>query len=252
MMRIIYLYAIFLLVIIFISCSKNDEPPRSFSTYLVKKVIRVEESDSSTTIYTYNNNKLISEETLNQSLHTYEYTDSSVLAKTIMFGDQLDQISLFIFKNGLVVKSIELWPKDGYGELLPTGDTTIYNYDSNNQLIESLHYTNSNLRSKSINTWNSNGNLLKTEDYDYAYQLSSIMNTTYIYYTDKPDVRDYGLSFRGKQSKNLIKTITINLNITPYFTTYSMNYKYTFDKKGRPEKETRTSEHGYYDLLFSY
>jgi hypothetical protein len=251
-MKALYLIKIFLLVIFFISCSKNDDSPKSYSTYLVKKEIRVEESDSSATIFNYNNNKLISEEIVNQSLFTYEYTDTSVLLKTIMFGDRLDQVSLFLIENGLAVKSIKLWPKDGYGELLPTGDTTIYKYDSNNHLIESLDYTFSSLKSKSVNTWDSNGNLIKVEDYEYEYQDNPVMNTTYSYYTDKPDVRDYGLSFRGKQSKNLIRTFTIDYNVAPYNTNYSMNYKYTLDDKGRPEKETRTSEHGSYDLFFSY
>jgi hypothetical protein len=251
-MRVLNLYLLLLWVIVFTSCSKNDDSSQSFSTYLVKKVIVVDESDSSTTIYNYDKNKLITEEIKDEFLFTYEYTDTSVLVKTIKHVDIIDQVSLYIIKNGLAVKSIGLWPKDGYGELLATGDTTIYHYDSNNHLIETLNYINTYLKSKSVNTWDSNGNLIKTEEYDYQYQDDPVMINTYNYYLDKPDVRDYGLSFRGKPSRNLINTFTMGYNIAPYSSSYSLVHKYTFDDKGRPKKETITSEHGFREMYYSY
>jgi hypothetical protein len=230
-----------LLFIIFTSCEKK-ESAGGMDSYLVKKEIRIDEGlDTIITTYKYENDRLIEENFADQTRFTYEYNDTSVLFKIEdTYDGRLFKVSRTIIKNDLATKLIGLWPEDGYGDLLPNGVTVIYHYDSDNHLIETEEYDDLVSISKTINTWDSNGDLIKTESFDSKDPGSPVITYQYSYYSDKIDVREYGLSYQGKNSKHLVGVASTNY--LDY--SFSDSYSYTSDKLGRPATVTKTSDAG--------
>ncbi len=233
------IYLILLLFITVESCEESENADSS-TTYLVKKEIRIDAgTDTIITTYEYENNKLIEENFSDESIFTYEYNDTSVLFKIVSTDGRLYQASRIIIKNDLAIKSIVLGAENGFGELIPTGEITYYNYNSTNHLVEILTYQDTVLDSKTLNTWDSNGDLIKMELYDSESFLSPILSYEYSYYLNKTDARDYGLSFKGKNSKHLVKTES---SVYQSNMLSSISYSYKFDNKGRPGTVTLTSD----------
>lgn len=232
-----------LLFIMFSSC-ENDEKKGDLVYYSVKREIRIDDGgvDNIISTYKYENNRLIEENFAGQALFTYEYNDTSVLFKIEdTYDGRLYKVSRTIIKNDLATKLISLWPKDGIGDLMPTGETVIYNYDSENNLIETKEYDDSVLISKTIYTWDSNGNLTKKESFDPENPDTPYSIDEYSYFLDRVDIRDYGLSYQGKNSKHLVEAWTSTFLGRLII---SQSYSYTFDKYDRPATCTTIFDDG--------
>ena len=94
-----------------------------------------------------------------------------------------------------------------------------------------------------INTW-TNGNL--TTSYSGSVNPFGHYSYTYVYtyLTDKLNTADYGTSFLGKTSTNLVHTISYN------GTVYTLDYEY--DTQGRVKKSTSTPSISNYYAEFTY
>jgi len=104
-----------------------------------------------------------------------------------------------------------------------TGDASVLTYDSEGHLL----LRDNGATDKDIYTY-SNGNKIK----EISVGSSSSDTTTYTYLTDKTELRNRGMSFMGKGSKNLLSTETRNPGASVRV------YTYEYDSKGRVSKET--------------
>lgn len=119
-----------------------------------------------------------------------------------------------------------IYSLNGQGYAVSDNGGTTYTYDSDGHLLSETS------SSSSVEyTW-SGGNQVSNVNSDSTGAAQYTQTKTYL--ADKEDYRDFGMAFLGKQSKNLINTVTDNYGAT----TYNATYTYEYDSKGRVSKET--------------
>lgn len=157
----------------------------------------------------------------------YDYVSSSLIKYSIYYnsGPLAGSSDLELNSKNLMIKQIS------------PGLTGNYLYNNKKQLIShevnwtggdfgvtGYYYTNGNLTSM-VNALNSLPNWSKS----------------FTYYMDKPNSLSndvFGESFRGVESKNLVKTMTSTINGT----TSNESYEYEFDADGRVVKKITTKD----------
>jgi len=220
-----------LLVVITISCKKQDDKPfieLDTNKYLVKMSIQEED----TTFYKYDTkNRLIKYYTSEiPYFTTYDYSDTLVLEKFYSYlndySNYYDINMYYLNEEGLTKKFVSS----------DSSNITTYNYNSTGQLLSSSFYTNINKLPKTIYYIWSNSNLIKVLD-------DTTKNAKVLYeidYSDNNNILDYGLSFmpplwsKDFHSKKLPAKIIITADNG---SKASLTYNYIFDNKNRTVKE---------------
>lgn len=150
----------------------------------------------------------------------YTYAKGVVTINNMAGEDNVSTpyIKLELNDKGLVTK-----------ETFDSAYTILHEYNGDNKLQRSV-YPN---RIEEI-TW-IDGNIVRSE--------SDGILLDYTYYTDNANMlsdRVYGFDFFGNDSKNLLKSTTVTANGE----TYTSNYTYEFDSKGRITKKIDTRSVG--------
>ena len=237
------IYFISLLVLSLQSCSSSDDNNDiNSSSILIKKKIETTPDGTFTSIYNYNNNKLV-KITLNNGVRIANYFYS---------GDLIDRVEVKDNNNNLISK-------------------ITYNYNSNNQIISyiELNYI-SNTGDRGVFTYNSNGTISCTEyEGDLNLQNNQVLTKTItlnndevsslsINYGSSNEITNFTYDNKNTPDKNILGidkisyaligkfTCEINHNILQYTTSgngynYQYDYQYTYNSEGYPISRTETS-----------
>jgi len=224
------------------SCKKNSDKGPSGASNKLKMYIE----DARATPYnsidtfslTYDNNNRITSLFSKTLKFTYAYTSNTGYSMDLYETGQLSIHEIgFIQGNGYV---------DSTFQYNNTNDSTTEKYIYNgNVLTSKITYSYSKLNTTVDNrenyTYDNNGNLTKTVQFDGS---GSITSTTTYTYTDKPFQLTTSPAYYPLQGKNLPASETQtdgsgNVDAT-------VTYTYTFDSQGRVTKETDTVAPGVY------
>lgn len=199
------------------SCTKEDQD--EFTRWLIKtETYNFGTANASTSNYTYD-----SEGRLTEVIDDDGYRTTVSYSSTTMTVTNYDS-------TGTNVADTYDYPLNAQGFVTSAFGSDL-SFNSDGYLIGS---TESN-GAMTTNTY-VDGNLTESTHTDSAYTSTS----TYTYLTDKLELRDRGLkALYGESSKNLVSMINeTNSNSS---STYSTNYTYEYDSKGRVTKETRSA-----------
>lgn len=243
------------MMVSFFSCKKDkDENPSPTPTVTIPKIKTITDSTTNEidTYYYNNSGKIIKVKYSDNSYDTVIYTNNKVHFK---FFNELNQLAgellLNLNANGLATNGWFLnygskVNKSVFSKILvnpssvKTNDTMYYTfqYNSNGYLTQQT-ITYNNINNTYTFNYDSNGNLSS---------ISSNSNTTtYEYFTDKINTigdHNKGVTYFGKQSKNLIKSSTTN-------NTYTVYYSYEISNN-KVVKERQFNNYFNNTLLYTY
>jgi hypothetical protein len=237
-----YLLFIALFVILF-SCKKDDDQTQT-SIAKIKEIDHwINGSIVSSETYQYDSKGRIIREIekaiINDSLtytfnYMYYYSGSTITVKYGLNSDSMELLSSYILNSkGLVISVTNF----------NSGSNT-YEYNSEGYLVKKISTSKSgetdstlyDYQNGNIVSWTFAGSVSYTKTYQY---LTNTTNTI--------DLENKGISFFGKQSKNLILNV-----ITQYpDQTDTIAYTYEFDSKNRVEKQIKNSSTTSY-ITFTY
>lgn len=222
MKKKVYSFAVMAMVAgiaILSGCNKDSTPNGKVKSKTESFTNAQGQTSSLTTTYTYDGQGRI---TLSQpssgNVTSYSYGNGSI---TVTSGTTVITGTL-----------------NGQNLLTSTNTGFTFTYDNNGYLIAST----AGASKSTVNTI-TDGNVTSSTTNDNGNSTTTVYS-----YSTKSDYRDYGQSFFGKNSKNLVTTETIsNANGTLVFT-----HTYTFDEQGRVQTETTTGNNTTDVLTFVY
>lgn len=200
-----------------------------------------------TDTYTYNLDGSLSKITFSDGSYislTWATTQVTVTSFTIANAvDGSDVYSLNSF--GLAVSSTSTYTNKKnksritklFSKSINSTSTSTYEYDVNNYKIKETALYSDNSSNVSNYTV-SNGNVATSLETSTNGSTTNNYSTSYDYFSDKAntiEIENMGISFFGKQNKNIVKTGTQTYNSgSPSITTFI----YEFDSKNRVTKQT--------------
>jgi hypothetical protein len=222
------------LAMVFVGCKKEDTNKTNTTSNSVASTPKILKE------YEYNilNDSII----LDSSIITYSYDNKGRLATKkednytesyTYVSANLINVSRLYYKNDV---SIDSWE---YSIILDSKGLAIKHYVSEKDTLF-LYFT-----PEGFLKGNKNGNVLEVLDGNVLKEGT----TTYEYYLDKINTignDNRGMSFMGKDSKNLVKTVkytgtTVNTVNEMKRSTSDYSYTYEFDSKNRVVKSTKAS-----------
>jgi YD repeat-containing protein len=226
--------------LVFGSCKKEStvNPPANNSE---SQRVKTETGDSGIDTYTYDGSgRLLSDQSTNGTKSVYEYQPGKISRKYFNAANVNTQTYEFeIGTDGLATKQTRPTQLD-YQE------TRIYNSDK--QLIKQITLQNNN--TYVIDYFYSNGNCDSARASSNGTWTSTARKTYYTGVKNIFDYSNYGTSFYGKGSKDLLKSEQY------FYPDGSSNEKtswvYEFDGMARPIKQTSTHGNNLEIIYFSY
>ncbi len=239
-------FCLFLLSVLFNSCTKNDNP-----TQIAGKVksysLTLDTSAPGYFLATFNydNNgrvmNIISTNSSGQQVGktTYSYTSSNIIIENLNSSNQVLTRQIYSLNATGLVDSVLTYSPPSNMDSIPV---TTYTYNTNNVAIQSKLFT---LYSNGqINpNWSSytysytNGNLIQTIGQNSNGQQSLIINYEHLPTISNLTPEAYGLPYSLNQSTNLIKRANSTNAQDPNWYSIS-DYTYTFDGNGRVSSQT--------------
>ncbi|WP_223032279.1 hypothetical protein [Hanstruepera marina] len=231
---------ILVVLILFVSaCSSDDSdnPPQNHAAIgtLVKiEIFRPEEEIRTSTTYFFNSDEKVEsalEEAWNgsqylQATYTYSYNSNGQIWKVTIAVDDSTEYTEFNFTSGLITSSLRHTIS---GNVL----RTLYNYNSDNQLINKQFFNADNEESAISNiSFDINGNIesrhdernFGTEIIDYTFEYDTFNNPLKTPFENQEMNKIIGHNFN-----NITKTIR-----SDDFSTSEVNIEYTYNEAGYP------------------
>ena len=225
------------LVMVFVGCKKEDTNKTnttSNSVVSTPKILKEYEYnilndsiilDSSIITYSYDNKGRLATKKEDNYTESYTYVSANLI-----------NVSRLHYKNDV---SIDSWE---YSIILDSKGLAIKHYVSEKDTLF-LYFT-----PEGFLKGNKNSNVLEVLDGN-VLKVGKEETTTYEYYLDKINTignDNRGMSFMGKDSKNLVKTVkytgtTVNTVSKMKRSTSDYSYTYEFDSKNRVVKSTKAS-----------
>ena len=228
------LFSFLLITILLSSCKKDTSAPINVTISKVRSQIITSSSGlPDTTIYTYDNTGRLYTSLEDTLLTTYTYGSNTVTVTSMLAGRTF----------------LTIYNTNSRGLATSDSKSFVYKYSSWDYLT-SLSYTGTGIYDSTL-YFVSGGNVDNTVRHQVDSATDNLVTTTYTYLSII-DSRDYGLSFLGKQSTNLINTETITQVINGSTYTIRYTYSYTFDNKGRVTQQVRSSGTATYTTAYAY
>ena len=257
-----------MIILVFNSCKKeNISPITSNIKPSIKKIktqkISYSGGDLTQTFYYNSEGKILQLVSSNNDSAVYEYSANKIIVKNYN-SNQLNSTEEYELNDLGLAKSrvITVINKQmhvfnflkNYKNAENALENSSYTFEYNNDkyLIKTT-YLNSNGSTSVITNSISNGNYV-SYTVEYTYENQPVINhEDSEFYTDKINAigNEYrGISFLGKDGKNLVKKTIFNYNGN---STQTTNYTYEYDSAGRVIKEYLISSMGYeLDIIVSY
>ena len=205
--------------------------------------------------YYYDSQKRVSKivftpTTGNSYYYEYTYTNNAVLE--YHSNETIHELEETL-PNGVIRLNCTANPRsltlgaDGHFKGNTAGcESNSYSYDDNGFIVEqNFAVTDYN---KSDELRNDKRNITRINSNGFSYVGGDFMTTVnFEYYTDKTNTignKNFGKSFLGKSSENLVKTEAEN--------NLSTNYTYTFDKQNRVINRTQTKNNTQIVTAYTY
>ena len=228
------LLSFFFVASFLVGCKKNNPNPVTVTISKVRSQIITSPSGiPDTTIYTYDITGRQATSLEDTLLTTYTYGSNTVTVTSMLAGHNF-ATTYYTNVNGLATSDSRRfsYTYSSWGYLASLAYTGAGTYDSTVYLV-------------------SVGNIDTTIRHQVDSATDNRVTTVYTYLSTV-DSRDYGLSFLGKQSTNLINTENITQIINGSNYTVSYIYSYTFDNKGRVTQQIRSSGTATYTTAYTY
>jgi hypothetical protein len=218
----------------FMGCVKNPPPSTNVTISKVKSQITTSSTGvPDTVIYTYDSlGRQITSQT-DTLVMAYAYT-----ANTVTMTDML---------NG--VHFLTIYNTNSAGQATSDSKGFVYAFNAAGYLTN-YSYTGTGNYDSTIYAI-SGGDIDISVQHQADSATNNLVTTSYTYLSTE-DSRDFGLTFLGKQSTNLINTETITqlTNSNSYSINYT--YSYTFDSKGRVSQQVQSSGTATYTTSYTY
>lgn len=223
------------------SCKKDDENGTESLP-----LIATETSDGITSTFSYINGRLDKIVDNDNFKTTFTYETSKVTVSEFESDGTLSYSEIYTLNSkGLAISSTSAGKKKKSGNITAdrlmlkncASTTATYEYDANGYMTKVTMSDGSTTSSSTlvITDGNPTSGTATSEGFTF--------NMLFAYFTDKTNTigqENEGITFLGKQSKNLLKSATVS------FIGYSSstNYVYEYDSKNRVTKQTETDSDG--------
>jgi len=230
--------------IIFCSCKKNHDPV--INVPLISRTINSFPNDPErdTSLFNYDNQGRNTDITTNTQHTVMEYNGSTVTSKTYYVDNVLEYVETYTLNVQNLAVSYACTDASGSNySLAGMGDHEKYFYNDQGQRTKTISYNG--LQVDTTLDFYENNNL--TMVVLHVHNPGTPQDTSnYEYYTDQLNTigqQNYGITFLGSSSKNLMKIMTDQMG------TYKMAYE--FDSQNRVTKQT-ISENGVNTAYIEY
>ena len=230
----ILFFSCFFVAVFLVACKKETPAPITVTVSKVRsQIITSPTGVPDTTIYTYDNTGRLATSLEDTLLTTYTYGSNSITVTNMLSGHTF--LTVYNTSPGGLATSDSkgfVYTYSSWGYLMSLSYTGAGTYDSTLYLV-------------------SDGNVNTTIRHQVDSSTDNRVTTVYTYLSTI-DSRDYGLSFLGGQSTNLINTETITQIINGSTYTINYTYSYTFDNKGRVTQQVKSSGTATYTTAYTY